>query len=136
MRVMVVCAFLSGLSVLAIWLPINYHRSVGGLIFFALFFGFFSGAFVSLITPCLVEVAGGHTHDLGAMLGTYFAVAAIASLTGLPIQGSISSGVDLMKLMVFSGVTMLAGSGALSGSLVLTNRMKVRQLQPKDLQHS
>ncbi|KKY38559.1 putative mfs transporter [Diaporthe ampelina] len=136
MRVMVVCAFLSGLSVLAIWLPINYHRSVGGLIFFALFFGFVSGAFVSLITPCLVEVAGGHTHDLGAMLGTYFAVAAIASLTGLPIQGSISSGVDLMKLMVFSGVTMLAGSGALSGSLVLTNRMKVRQLQPKDLRHS
>ncbi|KAK7733339.1 hypothetical protein SLS53_008236 [Cytospora paraplurivora] len=132
MRVMVVCAFLSGLSILAIWLPIDYHRSVGGLIFFALFFGFFSGAFVSLITPCLVEVAGGHTHDLGAMLGTYFAVAAIASLTGLPIQGSISSGVDLMKLMVFSGVTMLAGSGALSGALVLTNRMKVRQLQLKD----
>ncbi|ROW17074.1 hypothetical protein VPNG_01291 [Cytospora leucostoma] len=131
MRVLVVCSFFSGLSILAIWLPINYHRSVGGLIFFALFFGFFSGAFVSLITPCLVEVAGGHTHDLGAMLGTYFAVAAIASLTGLPIQGSISSGVDLMKLMVFSGVTILAGSGALSAALVLTKRAKAQQLQSK-----
>lgn len=131
MRVMVVCAFLSGVSALAIWLPINYHRSVGGLIFFALFFGFFSGAFVSLITPCLVEVAGGHTHDLGAMLGTYFAVAAIASLTGLPIQGAISTGVDLMKLIVFSGVTMLAGSGALSGAMILTNRIKALQVQSK-----
>lgn len=128
--------FYPGFSVLIIWLPINPHRFVGDLVFFSLFFGFHSGAFVSLITPCLVAVAGGHTHDLGAMLGTYFAVAAIASLTGLPIQGFISSGVDLMKLMVFSGMTVLAGSGALSGALVLTQRMKAAQRTHHDAQHS
>ncbi|KAG8161303.1 hypothetical protein KVR01_009567 [Diaporthe batatas] len=131
LRVMVVCAFLSGVSTLAIWLPVNYHRSAGGLIVFALFFGFFSGAFVSLTAPCLVEVAGGHTHDLGAMLGTFFAIAAVASLTGLPIQGAILSGVDLMRLIVFSGVTMLAGSGALSGAMILTNGIKAQQVQSK-----
>ncbi|KAL1616950.1 hypothetical protein SLS56_011217 [Neofusicoccum ribis] len=128
LRVITICAFMSGLAVLIIWLPIDYHHSLGGLIFFALFFGFFSGAFVSLITPCLVEVAGGHTHDLGAMLGTYFAVAAIASLTGLPIQGAISKGQDLMKLMIFSGVTMLAGSVLLAIALFLTHKAKTAKL--------
>jgi MCP family monocarboxylic acid transporter-like MFS transporter 10 len=101
------------------WLPIEFHHSLGGLVVFALFFGFFSGAFVSLITPCLVEVAGGHTHDLGAMLGTYFAIVAIASLTGLPIQGAISAGHNLMGLIVFSGITILAGSAILCISLLL-----------------
>ncbi|KAF2462608.1 MFS general substrate transporter [Lindgomyces ingoldianus] len=120
LRVISACAFLSGLAVLIIWLPIDYYQSLGGLVVFALFFGFFSGAFVSLITPCLVEVAGGHTHDLGAMLGTYFAVVAIASLTGLPIQGAISKQQDLMGLIVFSGVTMVAGSVALAIALFLT----------------
>jgi MCP family monocarboxylic acid transporter-like MFS transporter 10 len=100
------------------WLPIEFHHSLGGLVVFTLFFGFFSGAFVSLITPCLVEVAGGHTHDLGAMLGTYFAIVAIASLTGLPIQGAISAGHNLIGLIVFSGVTILAGSAKLGISLL------------------
>jgi MCP family monocarboxylic acid transporter-like MFS transporter 10 len=56
------------------------------------------------------------------MLGTYFAVAAMASLTGLPIQGAISKDGNLMGLMVFSGVTMLAGAVALGGALVVTRR--------------
>ncbi|KAF2680078.1 MFS general substrate transporter [Lentithecium fluviatile CBS 122367] len=124
LRVITVCGFLSGLAVLIMWLPIEYYNSLGGLIVFTLFFGFSSGAFVSLITPCLVEVAGGHTHDLGAMLGTYFAIAAIASLTGLPIQGAISKGKNLMGLIAFSGVTMLAGSIALGVALILSMKRK------------
>ena len=74
---------------------------------------------MSLITPCLLEVAGGHTHDLGAMLGTYFAIAAIASLTGLPLQGAISDANNLMGLITFSGVTMVVGSAALGFAMML-----------------
>ncbi|ORX94549.1 major facilitator superfamily domain-containing protein [Clohesyomyces aquaticus] len=129
LRVITMCAFLSGFAVLVMWLPIDLHHSLGGLVFFALFFGFFSGAFVSLITPCVVEVAGGHTHDLGAMVGTYFAIAAVASLTGLPIQGAISKGGDLMGLIIFSGVTMVVGSAALACALFRSLERKATQKQ-------
>ncbi|KAK8093320.1 hypothetical protein PG997_000005 [Apiospora hydei] len=37
------CAFLAGASVLVIWLPISYRNSLGGLIVFAIVFGFTSG---------------------------------------------------------------------------------------------
>lgn len=123
--VITVCAFVAGLSVLVVWLPINTHHSLGGLIVFALVFGFFSGAFVSLITPCLLQVAGGHTADLGAMLGTYFAVAAIASLTGLPIQGAITgSGDDLTGLIAFSGVAMVVGAAGLAGAMAVLRKKR------------
>ncbi|KAK4241527.1 hypothetical protein C8A03DRAFT_30249 [Achaetomium macrosporum] len=112
------CSLLAAVSTLIIWLPINYHESLGGLIVYVLVFGFSSGAFVSLMTPALIEVAGGHSHEFGAMLGSFFAVVAVASLTGLPIQGAIMSnsaggedGTNLMGLIVFCGVVMLAGTG-------------------------
>ncbi|KAK7413974.1 hypothetical protein QQX98_007157 [Neonectria punicea] len=125
LKFLTMMAAASGITILVIWLPINYKNSLGGLIIFAIFFGFTSGAYVSLMTPALIEVAGGHTNDFGVMLGTYFAIISIASLTGLPIQGSIvgngttqdGSGVQLMGLIVFCGVTMFSGSSLLLGSL-------------------
>ncbi|KAF7562117.1 hypothetical protein G7046_g2024 [Stylonectria norvegica] len=122
-------AFATGVTVLVIWVPINYHKSLAGLVIFALFFGFTSGAYVSLMTPALIEVAGGHTDDLGVMLGTYFAIISIASLTGLPIQGAIvdtgTTGGDtqLMGLIVFCGVSILCGSGLLSCSLLMRQKI-------------
>ena len=72
------------------------------------------------MTPALIEVAGKQTQDLGATLGTFFTIIAVASLTGLPIQGVIIqsgtgvSGSGLNGLIVFCGVTMLAGSALLA----------------------
>ncbi|KAK3309901.1 major facilitator superfamily domain-containing protein [Chaetomium strumarium] len=85
------CSLLFAISTLVIWLPISYYKSLGGLVVSLIVFEFSSGAFVSLMTPALIEVDGGHSHEFGAMLGSYFAVVAIASLTGLPIQGVIMS---------------------------------------------
>lgn len=85
-------SYLAAIAILVIWLPINARPSLAGLIIFALTFGFSSGAFVSLMTPCLVDICGGHTHDLGAMLGTFMSIIAFAyvlpCLSSLPLCSS------------------------------------------------
>jgi MFS transporter, MCT family, solute carrier family 16 (monocarboxylic acid transporters), member 10 len=89
-----------------------FSPSLPLLISFALLFGFTSGAVVSLMTASLVDVAGGHVHNLGTILGTYFSTIAFAALTGLPLQGAIASGPSSMVgLIVFSGAAMLLGAG-------------------------
>lgn len=126
---MTVAAFFSAVVTLVIWLPIRTHHSLGGLIVFAILFGFSSGAFVSLMTPALIEVAGGHVSDLGVMIGTFFAIVAIASLTGLPIQSAtITVGADgsyeMLGLILFCGVSMILGVALLTWANVLRERGK------------
>ena len=75
---MTTMAYMSGVLVLGVWLPLEYHKSMTGIVVFALGFGFASGAFVSLMTPCLVDLCGGHTEKLGVMLGSFMTVVAFA----------------------------------------------------------
>ncbi|KAF2669308.1 MFS general substrate transporter [Microthyrium microscopicum] len=125
LKVLAFSGVLTAISVLVIWVPLNSHPSLGGLVFLALMVGFFSGAFVGLMTPCLLDVAGGHSSDFGAMMGTFFAIIAVSSLTGLPIQASISKGNDLLGLMIFAGIAMLLGSILLVITDVMIQRRKV-----------
>lgn len=67
---------LSGVSVLALWLPFNYHSSHAGIIVFALVFGFVSGSFVSLHMPCVAK--SGSIETLGKRFGTYQILMSIA----------------------------------------------------------
>ncbi|KAH6853951.1 major facilitator superfamily domain-containing protein [Chaetomium sp. MPI-CAGE-AT-0009] len=128
LRVITLCAFLSAVTVLAIWLPINYHNSLGGLVVFVVLFGFVSGAFVSLMTPALIEVAGGHSHELGVMLGTFFAIVAVASLTGLPTQGAIADGGNnIVGLIIFCGAVMLVGTGLVACAAFVSDKEKKRK---------
>ncbi|KAI9849205.1 MAG: hypothetical protein M1838_000225 [Thelocarpon superellum] len=82
--VMTTMAYASGILVLGIWLPLNYHRSMAGLIIFTLGFGFASGAFVSLMTPCVVDLCDGKTENLGVMLGSTMNVVAFAFVLPFP----------------------------------------------------
>lgn len=54
---------------LALWLPFNYHPSHAGLIIFALAYGFWSGAFVSLLMPSVAKA--GDIQSLGRRFGTF-----------------------------------------------------------------
>jgi MFS family permease len=69
------CAFGSGVAILALWLPFNYHQSHAGLIVFALIFGFFSGALVSLFMPCVAKL--GKLETLGQRFGTFQIVVSV-----------------------------------------------------------
>ncbi|KAK8093319.1 hypothetical protein PG997_000004 [Apiospora hydei] len=82
------------------------------------------------MTPAIIEVAGGHSSDLGVMLGTFFVVVAVASLTGLPIQMATvtergdGGGYDMLGLIVFCGVSMLLGSALLGWTARFVGKRK------------
>lgn len=100
----VVCVF-SSLWVLALWLP---DSSNPALIAFAVLFGFFSGAYISLITPMVMAISP--FPELGFRTGIVTFVSAIAGLTANPINGAIVDGSGgWVGLKIWSGVFCLAG---------------------------
>ncbi|KAI7760034.1 hypothetical protein LZL87_012405 [Fusarium oxysporum] len=109
---MVMVTNLSGILVLAFWLPLEFHTSKAGLILFALLFGFVSGGFVSLGPPCVVSLAEDQVDEIGVKLGGFCLAIALGALTGLPIEGAIKDreGDKFTGLMAFAGATMIMGS--------------------------
>lgn len=60
---------LISISILTLWLPFDFHRSVAGVIVFCLVYGFVSGAFVSLLLPCVAKT--GPIETVGMRFGTF-----------------------------------------------------------------
>ncbi|CAJ2511204.1 Uu.00g068290.m01.CDS01 [Anthostomella pinea] len=124
-NVLTVCAFLTGASILALWLPFNYHPSHAGIIVFALVYGFVSGAVVSLLMPCVAKA--GTLETLGQRFGTFQMVIAVSCLTGLPIMGAILNrqhDADYSGLQIFAGCSCLLGSGFLAASTYLLAKLR------------
>lgn len=94
-------------------------KSPGALIVFSILYGFFSGAFVSLISPMFIALAR-HMHEVGARLGLGFAVVGIAALVGTPISGALLTDENLWyRPIVFAGVVVLAGTACLLGARIM-----------------
>lgn len=106
-NVMSIATLVSGILTFALWLP---GRSNVAIILYAAFFGFFSGAYVSL-TPALVAQLSP-IQEIGIRTGALYFFVSIAVLTGSPIAGALVS-VDKGKygyLEIFAGATMCAGA--------------------------
>jgi len=73
-NLLVPCAFLSGVSCVALWLPTMFVSTPSGRIAlevtFALSFGFFSGGFIALINVCIAEIS--KTEELGSRIGLLY----------------------------------------------------------------
>lgn len=66
--------------------------STGGIIGFAIVFGFFSGAYVSLL-PSIQAGFARNVQEIGVRLGLPFTLLSIGALVGTPISGkSFASG--------------------------------------------
>jgi MFS family permease len=105
-NIFIVVCYLSGIWILALWLP---GSSNAALIAFAILFGFFSGAYVSLITPLVMQISP--MKELGFRTGIVIFAAAVGGLTTNPINGAIlddTGGWDGLK--VFSGVMCIVGT--------------------------
>lgn len=110
-------AAFSCLAILCLWLPFDYHSSNAGLIVFAAVYGFFSGAFVSIMMPCCGK--SGTIETLGRQIGTYQGVIAISTLTGLPIMGAIfgkQHNSTYEGMQIFAIVSMFIGAVLLLAS--------------------
>lgn len=107
-NIYIVVCFLSGVWVLTLWLP---AKTDGALIAFAVLFGFFSGAYVSLITPLVMAISP--FHELGFRVGIVMLTCAVAGLTANPINGAILAGTSgWMGVKIWSGVFCVVGAGS------------------------
>ncbi|KAF5372624.1 hypothetical protein D9758_005190 [Tetrapyrgos nigripes] len=84
-------------------------HSVATVIVFAILYGFFSGAFLSLCAPCLAALSS-HPSEVGVRFGIAFALTGFGALTGTPITGALlGTTLPWSKALIWSGVTILAG---------------------------
>jgi len=104
---MILTTVLSSVIVLALWLP--SHGNVL-IITFAGFYGFFSGAFVSLGPAVIGQIS--EIREIGVRTGTVYALVSIAALMGSPIAGALVSRKhgQFQYLQIFCGVTMVVGT--------------------------
>jgi MFS family permease len=106
-NMMILTTIGSSILVLALWLP---SRGNVPIIIFAGFYGFFSGAFVSLGPAIVAQIS--EIRQIGVRVGTVYLLVSIAALTGSPIAGALvaQDHSNFEWLQVFCGVTMVVGT--------------------------
>ncbi|QRV97283.1 major facilitator superfamily transporter [Ceratobasidium sp. AG-Ba] len=88
-------------------------KSSGALVVFSILYGFFSGAYVSLISPLIISLSNNIT-EIGIRLGIAFAIVGFAALTGTPIAGALlTDHLVWWRPITFSGIIVLGGSAVL-----------------------
>lgn len=104
-NVMIVTALVCTVLIFCIWLPPTAigDANEAALTAFAVLFGFWSGAAISLTPVCIAQVS--KVEEIGRRVGTSFSISSIAALVGVPIGGAIidAGGGGYTGLVIFSG---------------------------------
>ncbi|OJK04384.1 hypothetical protein ASPACDRAFT_1877727 [Aspergillus aculeatus ATCC 16872] len=98
-----ICAILT----LALWYKAG--DSLGALVCYAIFFGFWSGAALSLSPVCISQTCSA--TEYGSRSGIAYSIASIGMLLGIGLAGVIEQH-SYGGVIVFSGVLFLAAAGA------------------------
>lgn len=95
-------------SILAfVWIRVH---TVPGIIILAVFYGFFSGGFVSL-PPVVMASMTPDVRDLGTRLGMVFAITSIGLLIGTPIGGAILNDTNqYLGVQLFTACCLIASA--------------------------
>ncbi|KAI0057047.1 MFS general substrate transporter [Artomyces pyxidatus] len=102
--------------------------SITSTMIFAILYGFFSGSFLSLLSPVLASLAR-HDGEIGVRLGLAFFFASLGALVGQPIDGALlGNAFPWYKAIIFSAVTTFAGIFFTIISRLLLTRRKGTQL--------
>jgi predicted MFS family arabinose efflux permease len=99
------------------WMAVHTNA---GTIVFCIFYGFFSGALVSLLSPCFAQLAP-RPNVIGAYLGMALTIDGLAGLTGTPICGALIAQYGWHSAMIFSGVSVLVGSALVCATKLRLN---------------
>lgn len=109
-NLLIPCSAITGVLIFAMF----GIKSSAALIIFSILYGFFSGAYVSLISPVVISLAK-NMQEIGIRLGLAFAIVGFAALTGTPIAGALlSSKLTWWRPITYSGIVVLAGCVALT----------------------
>lgn len=105
-NVMIATALACTFLIFCLWLPPTALDvgSEAALTVFAVLFGFWSGAAISLTPVCVAQVS--EVGEVGRRVGTTFSISSFGALVGVPIGGAIvdgSPGGKYLWLVVFAG---------------------------------
>lgn len=106
-NVMCVTSFTCSSFIFALWLTARNEMAITA---FAVIYGFWSGAAISLTPVCVSQVC--NIEDYGKRSGTTFAITSFAALIGIPIAGAI-----LQKGGGYTGLKLLAGASYMAATL-------------------
>lgn len=111
---MTITALACSILIFALWLPptVLEVKSEAALTSFAVFFGFWSGAAISLTPVCIAQVSP--VGEIGRRVGTTFSISSFGALVGVPVGGAIvdGSGGAFVWLVVFAGGCYVLALGA------------------------
>ncbi|KEF51181.1 uncharacterized protein A1O9_12795 [Exophiala aquamarina CBS 119918] len=114
LNILIPCSMITGILAL-IWIGIS---NLGGTIVFALFYGFFSGGFVSM-PPVAVVTLTTDMRKLGTRMGQCFFLSSFGLLMGTPVSGAILKNTgSWLGVQLFSGITIF-----ITGLLLLWARI-------------
>lgn len=114
LNVLIPCSFMTGILAL-IWIGV---KNLGGTIVFAIFYGFFSGGFVSM-PPVAIVTLTKDMRKIGTRMGQCFFISAFGLLIGTPVSGAILSNTgSWLGVQLFSGVAIF-----ITGCLLLWSRV-------------
>lgn len=107
-NIMILTAIVCGVLTLALWSAAN--SSFAATLSYAILFGFWSGAAISLTPVCVAQVCA--TEDYGKRNGTTYTISSIGTLLGIPIAGAIQQADHggYEGLIIFGGVLYLVAA--------------------------
>lgn len=121
-NVMIPCTVISGGLLFLMFAATN----LGGTIAFGILYGFFSGGFISLITPAAASFSRD-LNEIGTRIGITSFVISFALLTGNPIAGAlvqVNHSYIWYRPLVFASVVVLAGAACLTASRTILSKRK------------
>lgn len=86
---------------------VNLSR-LAGIVIISFFYGFFSGAFVSLSPTCFVKLSPDRSL-VGTRMGMGYAAMTVGMLVGTPAAGAILQSKGFNSVWIFGGVLSIAG---------------------------
>ncbi|KAJ7121840.1 MFS general substrate transporter [Mycena crocata] len=116
-NLLVPAAFLSGMLCTLFWL---FAKSLVPLMLFAAAYGFTSGAFISVITPCVAQISD--IRQIGSRIGILYSIISFPSLVGGPAAGALleAGKGSYTGMILFAGLSVVAGS-----FLILAAKLKI-----------
>ncbi|KAK7027750.1 MFS general substrate transporter [Favolaschia claudopus] len=123
-NLLVPAAFFSGLLCVLFWV---FSRTLVPLTIFAASYGFTSGAFISVLTPCVAQISD--IRHIGSRIGILYSVISFPALVGGPAAGALLEGSNgqYLGMILFAGITVIAGSAfILAAKLKTESRLLAR----------
>ncbi|ESZ97359.1 hypothetical protein SBOR_2243 [Sclerotinia borealis F-4128] len=105
------------------WIGVH---SVGGLVVFAILYGFSTGCFVS-IPPTVIVSLSPHLGVVGTRMGMTFAVAGLGLLIGTPVAGQILSNSGYVSTIAFCGALLLVTVACFAAARMYKTGMYIKK---------